>query len=454
MKLRILLLAVVGSLVCAGAAAAHPQPGGFTFTLNGDLFAPDDGKAEALRQAALRNARQPARAVRAARCRAGTARGFPCENVHLLSNLSLEQLGGGDAGNDMWGWIDPRSDREYALMGKTNGTAFVDITDPREPRLVAHLPTQVDGPRNSWRDIKVYRNHAYVVSEHIGHGMQVFDLRRLRDIRRADEPVTVEADAVYDDVSNTHNLDINTESGYAYLVGTNTCGYGLETGGLHIVDIRRPKRPVFAGCGYAEAPATPNNNYVHDVQCVNYDGPDTRYAGREICFGSNENAVVIYDVTNKQDTRVISQTIYDEASYTHQGWLTADSRWFVFNDELDELFDLQSLQTTYMTNVEDLEDPTDVMSSPNNTTSTDHNLYIKDDVIYESNYTSGLRLFDTSGVPDGDLEEIGFFDVYPENDNPGFEGGTWSNYAWYGDESIVAVSTIDRGLFILETDVD
>jgi hypothetical protein len=108
----------------------------------------------------------------------------------------------------------------------------------------------------------------------------------------------------------------------------------------------------------------------------------------------------------------------------------------VFNDELDEIFGRspEDKQTTYITNVENLQPPGLVKASPNNTSSTDHNLYIKDEVIYESNYTSGLRLFDEDGVPSADLQEIGFFDVYPENDNEGFEGGTWSNYSRYRDD--------------------
>ena len=454
MKVRVLLATLVAMLLAfAGTASAHEKPGGFSLSLTGNWFEMDDQKLDDLRSVA--SAAAPASTSRSARCENGMAAEFPCDNVNLLGNLSLAEIGGGEIGNDIWGWVDPKNKREYAIMGKTNGTAFVDISNPRKPRLVAHLPTQTDGPRRFWRDIKVYEDHAFIVSEHIGHGMQVFDLERLRDVKRRDQPATVAADTVYTGVSNTHNLDINTDSGFAYLVGTNTCGNGVENGGLHMVDIRNPTAPTFAGCATAELPATPNNNYVHDSQCVNYDGPDRRYRGREICFGSNEQAVVIYDVTDKSDPVVLSQTTYPTASYTHQGWLSKGSRYFVFNDELDELFGVapEGKQTTYIVNVESLTNPGTVMASPNNTTSTDHNLYIKDEVIYESNYTSGLRLFDEDTVPSGDLEEIGFFDVYPENDAPGFEGGTWSNYSRYRDDDIVAVSSIDRGLFVLETDL-
>jgi choice-of-anchor B domain-containing protein len=453
MKFCVALAATVAALALAGSASAHPVAGGFDLGLNTNWFKADDQKVADLRAAA--RAPKPEAGIRAAKCRNGLAGEYPCDNVNLLGHLTLAEIGAKnetEIGNDSWGWTDRRTKREYAIVGRSDGTAFVEITNPRKPRFVADLPTQVDSERDSWRDIKVYRDHAFIVSEHFGHGMQVFDLERLLDIRRSEEPKTVAADTVYTGVSNTHNLDINTDSGFAYLVGTNTCSNGTESGGLHMVDIRRPQSPRFAGCATAELPAAPVNNYVHDSQCVNYRGPDRDYRGREICFGSNEQAVIIYDVTDKADPKVISQTVYPQASYTHQGWLTENGKYFVFNDELDELTARSpgDLQTTYQVKVDDLDSPGIVVASPNNTASTDH---IKDEVIYESNYTSGLRLFDADDVPTTDLDEIGFFDVYPENDNEGFEGGTWSNYSRYRDDDIVTVSSIDRGLFVLETDL-
>jgi choice-of-anchor B domain-containing protein len=457
MKTRVLLAALVAALAGTASASAHPMPGGFDLGMNTNWFDLNDQKAQDL--AAAARADKPTKGSKAAKCRNGMAGEYPCDNINLLGHLTLAEIGAKnetEIGNDSWGWVDPRTAREYAIVGRSDGTAFVEITNPRKPRFVADLPTQVDSDRDSWRDIKVYRDHAFIVSEHFGHGMQVFDLTRLRGIPRREQPKTVGADTVYTGASNTHNLDINTESGFAYLVGTNTCGNGTETGALHMVDIRRPQSPEFAGCAMVEPPAAPVNNYVHDSQCVIYRGPDEDYRGREICFGSNEQAVIIYDVTDKANTKVISQTLYPEASYTHQGWLTRSSRYFVFNDELDEIT-AQSpgdLQTTYQVDVKDLDSPGVVVASPNNTASTDHNLYIKRGVIYESNYTSGLRLFDANDVPTTDLDEIGFFDVYPENDNQGFEGGTWSNFSGYQDDDIVTVSSIDRGLFVLETDLD
>ncbi len=72
-----------------------------------------------------------------------------------------------------------------------------------------------------------------------------------------------------------------------------------------------------------------------------------------------------------------------------------------------------------------------------------------DGYVYESNYTSGLRIFTEQSVGTTDLDEVAWFDVYPENDNATFEGGTWSNYIWFSN-GVVGVNTIDRGLFLVK----
>jgi len=88
-------------------------------------------------------------------------------------------------------------------------------------------------------------------------------------------------------------------------------------------------------------------------------------------------------------------------------------------------------------------------TTDNGQTSIGHNQYTEGKRVYASNYTTGLRVLDSTKVADGQLPELGFFDVYPENDNATFEGGTWSNYPYYDSKS-VAVSSIDRGLFVLK----
>ena len=193
------------------------------------------------------------------------------ENVTLLSHISLEDLGGGTSGSDLWGWQDSETGREYALVGRSNGMSFVDVTDGRNPVFLGELPTHTGDAR--WRDIKVYRDHAYVVADGNGpHGMQIFDLTQLRGVTT---PQTWTSTAHYADneLRNAHNIAINEETGFAYLVGS----LSLSAGGLHILDLSNPTAPVFAG-------EFTQDGFTHDVQVVIYDGPDLDYAGREICL--------------------------------------------------------------------------------------------------------------------------------------------------------------------------
>lgn len=319
-------------------------------------------------------------------------------------------------------------------MGTSNGTAFVDVTDPRNPVIKGQMPTQSPLLLPLWRDVKVYKNHAFVVSEHDNHGMQVFDLTRLRGQTAA--PVLFTPDTVYNRFSNAHNVSINTDTGYAYAVGTNTC-----RGGLHMVDIRSPQNPAFAGC-------FSQDGYTHDVQCVVYDGPDARFRGHEICFASNEDTVTIVDVSDKDNPRMLSRTGYGSSAYTHQGSLTPDQGWFLFGDELDESSGEVSRTTTYIMKVGRLTDPGAPRAFQHQTPAIDHNLYIERGYVTESNYLAGVRIleYDRRSLRQARLNEVAFFDVFPASDTTQY-GGTWSNYT-FGSGTVIA-STIDSGLFVL-----
>ena len=420
-------------------------------------YAHDDGKGQVsspsmkaqqheLENVVAANANDRSNAPRShAPCIRGmAAKTFPCDGVDMMSHLTLDDLGLSFA-NDIWGWTDPKTRSEYALIGGIEGTVFVDISDPKRPDVVGILPSHSNKGGRFWRDIKVYDDHAYVVSERTNHGMQVFDLTELRGV--TGDPVVFPETAHYDEFGSAHNININTDSGYAYAVGSQTCD-----GGLHMVDINDPESPTFAGC-------VSSQGYVHDTQCVIYDGPDTAYQGREICFNSSaefigptiddiENTLSIVDVTDKDNPVALARVFYENDGYSHQGWLTPDQGYFLHGDELDELLRGNNTRTRIW-DVRDLNDPEVIGAFDNDTTSIDHNICTEADRAYASNYTSGLRVYDTSQVADGELSEVGFFDVYPENDNASFEGGTWSNYPYYR-QKIVAVSSMDRGLFVLK----
>ena len=365
-------------------------------------------------------------------CSGGMAGTYPCRNVDLMSFLALADIGGGSA-NDVWGWTDSSTGKEYAIMGRTNGTSFVDISDPVNPIYLGNLPPHSDD--STGRDIKVYADHAFIVTEANNSGMQVFDLTQLRMV--ASPPATFSETAHYPDVSDAHNLAINEESGFAYAVGTNTC-----SGGLHMINIQTPTNPTSAGCFSGDG-------YTHDAQCVIYDGPDLDHKRKEICFNSNEDTLTIVDVTNKAGPVMLSRTGYSGSRYAHQGWLTEDQVYFLLGDELDEANNPDVTNTrTYMWDVSDLDDPALIGSHDSTTTAIDHNQYVKGNYTYQSNYQAGLRILDITDIANGNLSEAAFFDVNPGSDPTNTDGGTWSNYPFF-DSGIVIVSVIEQGLFIL-----
>ena len=363
-----------------------------------------------------------------AACIGGLADDFVCSGIDLRSRVTLETMLG-TAGNDVWGWADALTDREYALMGMTNGTAFVDVTDAENPLFLGILPTATTA--STWRDIKVYEDHAYIVADGSGaHGMQVFDLRRLRSVT---VPQTFVADVLYGDIQNTHNLAINEDTGFAYAVGTDTCNEGL-----HIVDITTPNNPVFAGCHDAFE--------VHDTQCVVYTGPDADYAGAEICANSAEDRIELVDVSNKASTVSIADFMYPDLGFVHQGWLTEDQRFLLIGDELDEI-DFGVATRTHIFDVSDLDAPTYISAYEGPTTSTDHNLYVLGNRVFEANYTTGLRVIEFGDLAAGEMTEIAHFDTFPASNAVGFDGA-WSVYPYLPSGNIL-VSDDHNGLFVL-----
>lgn len=380
------------------------------------------------------------------RCAGGEAKGFKCEQVDLLSFLPVAALGGkrGIMLNDIWGWTDSQTNREYALVGRMDGTAFVDVTDPANPVYVGELPLHQGAQPNLWRDIKVYRDHAFIVSDGAGpHGIQVFDLTELRGVRAP--PVTFQETAHYAGIHSAHNIAINEETGFAYPIGNSmggeTCG-----GALHMVDIRDPRNPKFAGC-YAD-PATGNarTGYTHDAQCVVYKGPDERYKGREICFNASETAVGIADVTDKTAPKPIAVAAYPNTNYAHQGWLSDDQRYFFLDDEGDELAGVVPRTRTIIWDVTRLDEPVLLTEFLGTTAATDHNLYVRGRYMFQSNYVSGLRVIDIADPKAP--KEVGYFDTVPFGENvPGF-AGSWSNFPYFPSGTIV-VTSMREGLFVL-----
>ncbi|MBX3323071.1 MAG: choice-of-anchor B family protein [Phycisphaeraceae bacterium] len=355
---------------------------------------------------------------------------FAATGITLLSWIPLNNFAGNQSsGNDCWGYVSP-SGREYAIMGLRAGFGFVEITDPTNPVILTTIP----GPTSLWHDVKVIGHIAYGVSEG-GSGIQVMDMSNIDNGQ-----VTLLRNQMTGGHTTTHNIVSNPDAGTLYLTGAN-----IGNGGLVNLNLSDPTRPTI-GNGWT-------NMYVHDACVVSYhEGP---YAGREIAFcasgqngGWNNTGLRIVDVTNKNNIFTVSTLLYSSPAYSHQIWVTPDKKYAYLNDELDEDNGLVPTTTTRIFDISNINSPFEVGTFTSNSPAIDHNLYVRDQFIFEANYTSGLRVFDASD-PTSPVQ-IAFFDTYPGNDGRTFNGA-WSSYPYFPSGTVI-VSDINRGLFVLRVD--
>jgi len=363
---------------------------------------------------------------------------FDSLNMVCYANFPLNTFGlNSSNGTDVWGYTS-LSGREYAIMCLGNGYGFVEVTDPANSQIVA----VISSVQSSWHDVKVIGQYAYGVSEG-GLGIQVMDLS---DIDNGN--VTLLGNVQNGGHSSSHNIVANEQAGTLWVVGGN-----LGSGGLIHHDISNPTAPVVDG-GWTDM-------YVHDAQVVTINPGDPQagsYLGREIAFcasgfgnGSTNTGLRIVDVTNPNSPQVLSTLFYSTPGYSHQVWLSEDRQYLYLNDELDEANGFVSTTTTRIIDVSDLANPSQVGTSTTGLPSIDHNLYIKDGLMYQSNYRSGLRVLDISGNPLSPVE-IAWFDSFPGSDSAAFNGN-WSNYPFF-DSGTIVISDIERGLFVLGLDLE
>lgn len=349
---------------------------------------------------------------------------FQSSHARLLSAVSsTEMTGVSQKTSDIWGYVSPRG-HEYAIVGLATGTAFVEVTEPEAPRVVGFIP----GAPSAWRDMAVYDRFAYSVNES-GGGVQIIDLRR---IDRGE--VRLFGNFTEAGLRTAHNIYVNPDSGYAYVVGSNIAG-----GGLLVLDLSNPKSPVLEPIAWDTAD-------VHDVHVVTYKRG--RNKGREIAFAfTGPLGLHIIDVTDKSAPVTLSHLRYANVTFGHSGALSPDGRFLYVNDELDErLAPEVDEMTTYVVRVGNLRAPVLTRQLGWGLPAVDHNSMVQNDRLYISGYTGGLRIIDISRSQRP--RAFGFFDTHPETDLALFRGA-WGVFAGFPSGNVI-VSDIERGLFVVE----
>lgn len=362
----------------------------------------------------------------------GPRGGFDSSGMTLLAHLPLNNFTGvaRSAGNDCWGYVSP-SGREYAIMGLEGGFGFVEITNPTNPQIIATIP----GPSSNWHDVKVIGQYAYGVSEG-GSGIQVMNLASIDSGQ-----VTLVRNWTSGGYSTTHNIIAAEDSDTLWI-----CGANIGNGGLIKIGLANPALPTLVG-GWTDM-------YVHDAHIVTWqDGP---LAGRDIAFcasgfssGEVQTGLRVVDVTNPNSPEVLATLIYPGGAYAHQVWLSEDRRFLYLNDELDETT-VFNQTTTRVINVENPAAPFLAGTFSSGLPAIDHNLYVHNGLVFQSNYRSGLRVFDA--LDPANPTPLAHFDTYPGSDSNEFNGA-WSNYPFFPSGTII-VSDIERGLFILRLDAE
>ena len=320
---------------------------------------------------------------------------FASGSINLLGQTALpdqNQIG------DVWGYVDPSTNKEYAITGDLRSARIwiVDVSDPTNPNVVATV-AGVPG-----FDVKVYQHYIYCCD-----GNMTGTDSRIVDIADPANPVVKPIS-----FPSTHNV-ATSSNGYLF----------LEKPGIKIFDISDPEYPTFVWRdGYGDG---------HD--CIVVDNRLYDFRG--------SLGLYLWDITNPA-APVQLGNIYDSSIvFYHSGAPTEDHQYLFNCDELAtgdiadiSVWDISTPQLPVR--VKSINDPT----------STVHNLFVVGNYAYVSYYTAGFKVFDISDPTNpviadhydtsalsGERLFNGAFGVYP-----------------FAPSGNVYVSDVENGLFIFD----
>ncbi|MGQ0829369.1 MAG: choice-of-anchor B family protein [Bacteroidota bacterium] len=317
------------------------------------------------------------------------------------------------------GYVDSL-ENEYALVGASGGLSIVRVTNPSSPvKVFQH--TGPTGMSSKWQEIKVRGKYAYVTTE-AGGGLQIFNLRSLPNVSGITMKSWTGSGAIAGQLDKIHALHIDGD--YVYLYGSN-----LFNGGVVVADLTDPWNPVYVG---KYEVGTGTGAYVHDGYVRN----DTLYAGH---IYSGYFSIV--DFTDKANpVELVNQ--FTPHKFTHNTWLSADSKILFTTDEKDDTY-LTSYDISDINNITELDR---VQSNPDSNAVV-HNTHIinvsGNDYAVTSWYKDGFTIVD-AGRPQN-LIQVGNYDNYAGSGG-GFSGN-WGVYPYLPSGTIVA-SNINEGMWV------
>ena len=318
-------------------------------------------------------------------------------NMTLRAQLNLAALGA-SAGSGIWGYTLPEG-RRLALVGTSVGLSVVDVTDPGNARLTG----TITGGSSAWREVRTYREYAYVTTE-AQTGLDIVDLRD------PDRPAKVRT--WNETFASAHSLWIDDETGLLYANGTQT--------GMHVLDLS-------ADLTNPREVGRFTDFYIHDSY---------RRGNRLYAAAIRNGFLATLDVT-RPDAILELGRFSTGGTFTHNAWLTRDGRYLFTTDERAgaplEGWDLLATPPVKVSQY---------IAAPG---TIPHNVMIDGDRLVVSHYTEGVHMLD---VRDPECPRVmGSYDTYPGS-STGFNGA-WGAYIFPGSNLIV-VSDINGGLFVVE----
>jgi choice-of-anchor B domain-containing protein len=364
-------------------------------------------------------------------CFANAQTTYPSSNINLIGFINPETVttSGNIKYSGCWGYNQTSKNKEYAVVGSSNGTYFIDITAPASPTVCDYV--QGTSSPGVWREVNIYQNYAYVVSDNSPpNSFQIIDMQYLPD------SVHVVHNSNTTHFERGHAVYVDVNKAKLYVSGIRFQGSGSAN--MRVYSLATPSAPVLLR---TLAQDYPSITYVHDMFVRN----DTVYA-----HCGNQGLHVYKLTASNTFTALGSLTGYADAGYCHSSSLTKDGKTLIMCDEVPTGLRIKSLDVSNLNNI-----TVNALFRPNtNTQFVGHNPYVVGDkYAFVSCYQDGLYLYDISSPATPTI--AGYFDTHPQggasaSNNYGSSSynGNWGAFP-YTKSGLIVACDMQNGVFIL-----
>jgi len=340
------------------------------------------------------------------------------DNVSLFAAWSLDDLatnGLGGRYNDVEGL--EVNGREYAIVGSTEGTHIVDVTDSASAVEIHFLPGADGGSFVTHRDYHIHETVLYAVCDQGASTLQIWDLANL--------PATPEV--LYDDdefVARAHNVFVDDATLTLYLASAKSAALNTP---LLALDVTSPTQPTLV------ADLSPWIGGCHDL-----------YAWDDTVWVNGSGVVRVLDM-NPTPHLIGSLDDYPFQGGNHSGWWDPEKNVYVFADETHG----SPLKVVDASDVTDLQ-VLSLLSSETADNAIPHNLMMRDDLVFVSYYHDGLQVFDVRDP--ANPQKVAWYDTYLPDHHNGF-AGAWGVHSVLPSGRVL-ISDVQSGLFVLALEPD